>query len=79
MLRALVNERLNAAVEEIFELFERTLVEYEEELCRSKDVIERQRQLLDAREPSGGVGATGCHIYSSHVLASTLVVSVIIL
>ncbi|XP_019745790.1 LOW QUALITY PROTEIN: zinc finger protein 271-like [Hippocampus comes] len=58
MLKALVNERLNAAVEEIFGLFERTLVEYEEELCRSKDVIERQRQLLNAREPSGRVDAT---------------------
>uniref|UniRef100_UPI0037E8E86A zinc finger protein OZF-like n=1 Tax=Semicossyphus pulcher TaxID=241346 RepID=UPI0037E8E86A len=37
MVRAFVNQRLTAAAEEIFELFERTIAEYEEELCRSKD------------------------------------------
>lgn len=41
LLRAFVNQRLTAAAEEIFELFERTISEYEEELCR-------QRKLLDA-------------------------------
>ncbi|AWP07988.1 putative zinc finger protein 32-like [Scophthalmus maximus] len=40
-LRALVDQRLGAAVEEIFRLFEATLAEYEEE-------IERQRGLLEA-------------------------------
>ncbi|XP_076579448.1 uncharacterized protein LOC143315828 isoform X2 [Chaetodon auriga] len=40
-LRAFVKQRLTAAAEEIFELFERTIAEYEEELCR-------QRKLLDA-------------------------------
>ncbi|XP_041664328.1 zinc finger protein 3-like [Cheilinus undulatus] len=44
MLRSLVNQRLTAAAEEIFELFERTIAEYEEEL-RSK---EDQHQRLDA-------------------------------
>ncbi|KAM9858583.1 uncharacterized protein ACBR49_020564 [Aulostomus maculatus] len=39
-LRRFVNERLTAAAEEIFEVFERTIVEYEEE-------IDRQRRLLD--------------------------------
>ncbi|XP_061617106.1 zinc finger and SCAN domain-containing protein 31-like [Phyllopteryx taeniolatus] len=48
ILRALVNQRLNAAVEEIFVAFETTMAEYEEELCRSKQEIERQRRLLDA-------------------------------
>nr|XP_033465400.1 zinc finger protein 771-like [Epinephelus lanceolatus] len=48
MLRALVKQRLTAAVEEIFGLFERTIAEYEEELCRSKEENERQRKLLDA-------------------------------
>uniref|UniRef100_A0A3Q2XQH1 C2H2-type domain-containing protein n=1 Tax=Hippocampus comes TaxID=109280 RepID=A0A3Q2XQH1_HIPCM len=48
ILRTLVTQRLNVAVEEIFELFERTIAEYEEELCRSKEEKERQRQLLDA-------------------------------
>ncbi|XP_070813966.1 zinc finger protein 2-like isoform X1 [Chaetodon trifascialis] len=41
MLRAFVKQRLTAAAEEKFELFERTIAEYEEELCR-------QRKLLDA-------------------------------
>ncbi|XP_061634273.1 zinc finger protein 350-like [Phyllopteryx taeniolatus] len=48
ILRTLVKQRLNVAVEEIFELFERTIAEYEEELNRSKEEKERQRQLLDA-------------------------------
>ncbi|XP_078131603.1 uncharacterized protein LOC144533887 isoform X3 [Sander vitreus] len=48
MLRALVKQRLTAAAEEIFGLFERTIVEYEEELCRSKEENKRQRELLDA-------------------------------
>uniref|UniRef100_UPI0037E7393F zinc finger protein OZF-like n=1 Tax=Semicossyphus pulcher TaxID=241346 RepID=UPI0037E7393F len=45
ILRACVSQRLTAAAEEIFELFERTIAEYEEELCRSK---ENQRKILDA-------------------------------
>ncbi|XP_077404141.1 uncharacterized protein LOC144036966 isoform X2 [Vanacampus margaritifer] len=48
MLRALVNQRLSAAVEEILVAVETTVAEYEEELCRSKEEIERQRKLLDA-------------------------------
>nr|XP_046237827.1 zinc finger and SCAN domain-containing protein 12-like [Scatophagus argus] len=40
-LRAFVNQRLTLAAEEIFELFERTIADYEEEVCR-------QRKLLDA-------------------------------
>ncbi|KAI9536831.1 hypothetical protein NQZ68_031140 [Dissostichus eleginoides] len=48
MLRALVKQRLNAAVEEIFVLFERTIAEYEEELSRAKVEHERHRKLLDA-------------------------------
>ncbi|XP_061669360.1 zinc finger protein 771-like [Syngnathoides biaculeatus] len=48
MLRALLSQRLNAAVEEILLVFERTIAEYEDELCRTKEENERQRQLLDA-------------------------------
>ncbi|XP_068589189.1 zinc finger protein 260-like [Cebidichthys violaceus] len=48
MLRALVEQRLIAAAEEIFGVFERTIAEYEEELCHSKEENERQRKLLDA-------------------------------
>ncbi|CAJ1082909.1 zinc finger protein 180-like [Xyrichtys novacula] len=36
-LRVLVNQRLSAAAEEIFELFERTILEYEEKVCGSKE------------------------------------------
>ncbi|KAK7889175.1 hypothetical protein WMY93_024735 [Mugilogobius chulae] len=48
ILRALVSERLTAAAEEIFALVERTIVEYEAELCRSKEENQRKQQLLDA-------------------------------
>ncbi|XP_049574221.1 zinc finger protein 3 homolog [Syngnathus scovelli] len=48
MLRAFLNQRLSAAVDEIVVVFERTIAEYEEELCRTKKENERQRQLLDA-------------------------------
>ncbi|XP_051918715.1 oocyte zinc finger protein XlCOF8.4-like [Hippocampus zosterae] len=48
ILRALLSQRLSAAVEEIFVVFEKTIAEYEEELCRTKEENERQRRLLDA-------------------------------
>ncbi|KAM9737908.1 uncharacterized protein ACNS7B_013434 [Menidia menidia] len=53
--RALVRQRLTAALEEIFGLFEGAVAEYEEE-------IGRQRSLLEARpEPGrGGAGVYGC-------------------
>uniref|UniRef100_A0A672YHF5 C2H2-type domain-containing protein n=1 Tax=Sphaeramia orbicularis TaxID=375764 RepID=A0A672YHF5_9TELE len=47
VLRSLVEQRLTAAAEEIFGLFERTIAEYEEELCRTKEENQRQRQILD--------------------------------
>ena len=48
-----MKQRLTAAAEEIFELFERTIAEYEEELCR-------QRKLLDAvTEPQVQLHRTG--------------------
>ncbi|XP_041664777.1 zinc finger protein 2-like [Cheilinus undulatus] len=48
ILRSVVNQRLNAAVEEVFELFERTIAEYEEQLRASKEENHRQQKLLDA-------------------------------
>ena len=39
-LRELINERLTAAAEEIFRVFQETISEYEKE-------IDRQRRLLD--------------------------------
>lgn len=44
--KALVKERLVAAAEEIFQAFESTIVKYEEEICSSKQEIERLRGLL---------------------------------
>ncbi|XP_073338144.1 uncharacterized protein [Pagrus major] len=46
LLRAVVNERLTAAAEEILQVFERTIVKYEEEASSSKLEIERLRCLL---------------------------------
>lgn len=43
-LKALVNDRLKAAAEEIFSLFEKTIKEYEEEVFRSKQEAEQQQQ-----------------------------------
>ncbi|XP_056255309.1 zinc finger protein 568-like [Seriola aureovittata] len=40
MLRALVNQRLTAAAEEIFGLFERTIAEYEEEIGRQRRLLQ---------------------------------------
>ncbi|XP_061609551.1 zinc finger protein 892-like isoform X1 [Phyllopteryx taeniolatus] len=48
MLKALLHQRLSAAVEEVFVAFQRTLAEYEEELSRTRKENERQRQLLRA-------------------------------
>ncbi|XP_056252188.1 uncharacterized protein LOC130181794 isoform X2 [Seriola aureovittata] len=39
LLRVLVNERLAAAAEEIFGLFEKTIAEYQDEVVRSKREI----------------------------------------
>ncbi|XP_036949726.1 zinc finger protein OZF-like isoform X3 [Acanthopagrus latus] len=43
-LRGFISERLTAAAEEIFGVFQKTIVKYEEE-------IDRQRKLLDVRKP----------------------------
>uniref|UniRef100_A0A672ZGE8 C2H2-type domain-containing protein n=1 Tax=Sphaeramia orbicularis TaxID=375764 RepID=A0A672ZGE8_9TELE len=48
ILRLLVEQRLTAAAEEIFGLFERTIAEYEEELCRTQEENQRQKQILDS-------------------------------
>ncbi|XP_054628936.1 zinc finger protein 771-like isoform X1 [Dunckerocampus dactyliophorus] len=48
MLKELVKERLMAAADEIFALLERTMASYEEELSRTREENERQRQQLEA-------------------------------
>lgn len=51
VLRSLVEQRLAAAVEEIFGLFERTIAEYEEELGRCREET-RLRTTGSVDEPS---------------------------
>lgn len=46
LFKALLKERLVAAAEEIFHAFESTIVKYEEEICTSKQEIERLQSLL---------------------------------
>ncbi|XP_077417648.1 uncharacterized protein LOC144048988 [Vanacampus margaritifer] len=48
MLQELVRERLMAAADEIFGLFERTVASYEEQLCRAREENEGQRRQLEA-------------------------------
>ncbi|KAK7898477.1 hypothetical protein WMY93_019330 [Mugilogobius chulae] len=48
IFKALVNERLNAAAEEIFALFERVIAEYEEELRLSKVEINKKYEVLQS-------------------------------
>ncbi|XP_054628566.1 zinc finger protein 568-like [Dunckerocampus dactyliophorus] len=48
MLKELVKERLMAAADEIFALFESTIASYQEELCRTREENERHRQQLEA-------------------------------
>ncbi|KAG7237111.1 hypothetical protein INR49_032798 [Caranx melampygus] len=45
-LRVLVNERLSAAAEEIFEAVQKTIAGYEEEILLSKREIRRQHRML---------------------------------
>lgn len=51
VLRAVVDERLSAAAEEIFQALRRTIEGYEEELQRSRREIGRQRRLLQSLLP----------------------------
>ncbi|CAL9704187.1 unnamed protein product [Knipowitschia caucasica] len=69
-LRAFVTARLAAAAEDIFELFERTILEYEEELCRCKkkrrqeeaqDEERRQEEAHDVQTASQTFGPDFTH------------------
>lgn len=51
-LKALVNERLKAAAEEIFSLFERTIKDYEDEVFRSQQ--QQQQQRIDPQPRAAG-------------------------
>ncbi|XP_074532188.1 uncharacterized protein LOC141795270 [Halichoeres trimaculatus] len=52
LIRTLLNERLKAAAEEIFQVFEGTIAKYEEEASSSKQEIERLRGLLHEFVPN---------------------------
>lgn len=63
LLRALVNERLAAAADEIFGLVERTIVEYQDEVVRSKRELIQLRQQLNVLQPEIRVHREGlCHL-----------------
>ncbi|CAB1327754.1 unnamed protein product [Coregonus sp. 'balchen'] len=47
LLNVFVTERLSAAAVEIFGAVEKTIAEYQEEICRSAEENERLRRLLD--------------------------------
>lgn len=47
LLQVYLNERLTAAAVEIFGAVENTIAEYQEEISRSKEEIDRLRRLLD--------------------------------
>lgn len=53
LFKALLKERLVAAAEEIFHVFESTIVKYEEEICSSKQEIERLKGLLKPNQEPG--------------------------
>uniref|UniRef100_A0A3Q2ZFQ9 C2H2-type domain-containing protein n=1 Tax=Hippocampus comes TaxID=109280 RepID=A0A3Q2ZFQ9_HIPCM len=56
MLRELVRERLLAAADDIFGLFQSTIASYEEQLCRAREESERRRRQLEAvRETPVGI------------------------
>ncbi|XP_075998692.1 uncharacterized protein LOC142992220 [Genypterus blacodes] len=55
LLRAFVNQRLGVAVDEIFEMFEKILLEYDDEM-------DRQRRLLRAEEPPDACSATSSSV-----------------
>ncbi|CAB1327753.1 unnamed protein product [Coregonus sp. 'balchen'] len=47
LLNVFVTERLSAAAVEIFGAVEKTIAEYQEEICRSAEANERHRRQLD--------------------------------
>ncbi|XP_029967235.1 zinc finger protein 12-like [Salarias fasciatus] len=48
-LREFINERLSAAAGEIFSVFEQTIVEYEEEICRQNKLLEMLKPQIKLR------------------------------
>lgn len=77
MLKDLVRERLVAAADEIFGLFEKTIAAYEEQLRRATEETERHRRQLEAVCPpqmvipvegKPGHSASAPYLHSTHRL-----------
>lgn len=69
LLRVVVDEKLTAAVEEIFQVFESTIAKYEEEALSFQQEIERLRRLLEERVSNH---QTGLCVVSHHTTAVCL-------
>lgn len=63
LLRLFLNERLTAAADEIFGTIEKTIVEYQEEVSRTKEENNRLRRML--RLQKTGLGHFKTHMGTS--------------
>lgn len=61
LLREVVNERLSAAAEEIFEAVKKTIEGYEEEIRRQRQLLQAVLQPQIKLEKPAGVSFTGMH------------------
>lgn len=61
LLRSVVNERLSAAAEEIYEAVKKTIDDYEEELRRHQRLLQAVLQPQIKLENPAGVSFTGMH------------------
>lgn len=67
LLRVVVDEKLTAAVEEIFQVFESTIAKYEEEALSLHQEIERLRRLLEERVSNHQTGLCVVSHYATAV------------
>lgn len=58
-VKEFIRERLAAAAEEIFAVFEKTVVQYEEELSRQRRVMELSWRSQKQPEPAGTEASNG--------------------
>ncbi|XP_070822552.1 endothelial zinc finger protein induced by tumor necrosis factor alpha-like [Chaetodon trifascialis] len=71
-LKALVNERLTAAAEELFSIFEQTIKEYEETVFRLKQEVDQQRRRAGGKAPLQlSVQENDAHSEQSHCERTT--------
>lgn len=77
LLKAFVNERLTAAAEEIFQVFEKTVRKYEEEVCGCQQEIERLRGLLldYSSTPKTGLCVSSVCVYLPVTVSSSAIFS----